>query len=1446
MRNVAKHFRRQSTHNFETYVQPTVKEVRNIVPSTDASEKHGTAGNQPQQESSIAQPEPIEPAALTSSIGKDDFEVQNKSFPSADGTTKVSREIKILKDTQSQSKVLAGYLDDASQQGKLRKRRSDSASPACTSAPKQVSPAAAPAVAHRKRLQSRCSVAEDDPSTVGVTNRRTGMRSDNEEFKLKHQRFLHNLHDKGAEAMDDSVGEDTSHDQPTTANDSLSSFGSDGIMSIKPLDESFGPIAEPPKPGYDRFCFRCKQSKGESLVGCNSCIRSFHQGCTRPMYNDDNWTCQECKSSSLAHETNPFPTEGYVNLHDCLQYVLEMLLCNHEANRLFNPLDKAAIKSYERVTHHMDLVEISNKLKAKQYSTTEEFLADLNWIVHNITICSDNSKTLSVAKVLYKVGRLQIVNMETCRECYMNVHRKQATWFKEACKNPHLLVWAKLKGFPHWPGKLMSVNANNQADIRFFGEHDRAWVSVKDCYLFSKESPNPQKSAKKQQLSESLFEAGEHIENLIKRFGSFNYAPYRTPLDPTRIDDHLKEMVPNAFEENRSNAPMIKIKIVNNHGKMTAHTSKGSIGESPSSTGTVSMDISSSTDSANKPNQKRVTRRASKAAMLNDDEAKVVPETESDVKVAKKRKSVCFQKPSPSESESVGKLVIHRNSGNWATENISKRRKSVMVSPAENKSKAKNSSDANGTDSNVNIAEVTDNQTPPEQDDNRLNESPLPRKNNEQLEANVSKEIPPTATTTRNKACNPSPDSSNAEVVPCVPIPIKVEKLDDEYEKASLSGGSPESISAATVQQTHERGRPAPVSENISKNQKARKSFPGVARNSVGPVSIGKSSTMMTIVPKASVPESNSPIILVPNITAEAVRLTNNCTASSNGTVGNKEASKIPVSTSCTVVPASSTNIQLPSSKQKTTVVRASMVLLPNLEKSIDTQSPPTGLQSVPSNNQQPRLASVSVAATQPAKQQFAVLQSEVLSKQHPMAAPVSIPTTGASVKEPTQTLIQQSVSSSSKQHLGVAPASAAIPGLRHQELPLNVQNIANYKQPFRMSPVSVPASGVPSVTTELAPATSAPQQSTVSTGSVNSPRLMLRNCGTVNNSNACSSLPEDQDVIVIDEGSPEPSPAAVRSNMKRKGSQRNCTLPPLQPKPSGSQEGELESNLSFTELLDNYASQVAEKSRGLLEHTLRQLADDGLLKAKVVQLTLELEQTRQQHSLTIERLKKEHKDQIETLRLDKIRSVAKAKKAMWCRSCHLEANFYCCWNTAYCSDKCQMDHWPQHEPACEQMKKGTKINTVPRSPEGSGSFVSPYPSSSKAKVQVRQRMPASSPTTIKTTPGVHQDQHFSHSGSMRMAPNSSMVARPGANNVAGGSNIYTTPRIHSVQSHATGFDSHPYSNNVNGGGSAKPSATTGSSQTQRKQLQTSPTSIATRDTPAGEFSTEVPCVYIP
>lgn len=36
----------------------------------------------------------------------------------------------------------------------------------------------------------------------------------------------------------------------------------------------------------------------------------------------------------------------------------------------------------------------------------------------------------------------------------------------------------------------MGTNSQGMVDARFFGAHDRAWVPIKDCFLFSRKDPN--------------------------------------------------------------------------------------------------------------------------------------------------------------------------------------------------------------------------------------------------------------------------------------------------------------------------------------------------------------------------------------------------------------------------------------------------------------------------------------------------------------------------------------------------------------------------------------------------------------------------------------------------------------------------------------------------------------------------------------------------------------------------------------------------------------------------------------------------------------------------------------------------------------------------------------------------------------------------------------------
>lgn len=52
--------------------------------------------------------------------------------------------------------------------------------------------------------------------------------------------------------------------------------------------------------------------------------------------------------------------------------------------------------------------------------------------------------------------------------------------------------------------------------------------------------------------------------------------------------------------------------------------------------------------------------------------------------------------------------------------------------------------------------------------------------------------------------------------------------------------------------------------------------------------------------------------------------------------------------------------------------------------------------------------------------------------------------------------------------------------------------------------------------------------------------------------------------------------------------------------------------------------------------------------------------------------------------------AIADTKVRQWCSNCGKEAKFYCCWNTSYCNDRCQQQHWPSHLISCAQIQSNS------------------------------------------------------------------------------------------------------------------------------------------------------------
>lgn len=151
------------------------------------------------------------------------------------------------------------------------------------------------------------------------------------------------------------------------------------------------------------------------------------------------------------------------------------------------------------------------------------------------------------SKAVVKVCRQEANEIDTCPECYLNANSSDE-WFVKVCRHPHLLLWAKLKGFPYWPAKAMGSSNSTLVNVRFFGKHDRAFVPVKDCFLYSAQNPNTQTSRRSaRDLAECIREVEIHIDHIKRKIGAFNYAPYRTPYDPLEEQQQLEQMMPGVY-----------------------------------------------------------------------------------------------------------------------------------------------------------------------------------------------------------------------------------------------------------------------------------------------------------------------------------------------------------------------------------------------------------------------------------------------------------------------------------------------------------------------------------------------------------------------------------------------------------------------------------------------------------------------------------------------------------------------------------------------------------------------------------------------------------------------------------------------------------------------------------------------------------------------------------
>lgn len=90
----------------------------------------------------------------------------------------------------------------------------------------------------------------------------------------------------------------------------------------------------------------------------------------------------------------------------------------------------------------------------------------------------------------------------------------------------------------------MRVNSDDCVDVRFFGAHDRAWIPVKDVFLYSQEPPVVVKNKKRGNIEAIRDEVDRYIKHITDKFGKFEHSPYKTALDPRKEEEQIKILYP--------------------------------------------------------------------------------------------------------------------------------------------------------------------------------------------------------------------------------------------------------------------------------------------------------------------------------------------------------------------------------------------------------------------------------------------------------------------------------------------------------------------------------------------------------------------------------------------------------------------------------------------------------------------------------------------------------------------------------------------------------------------------------------------------------------------------------------------------------------------------------------------------------------------------------------
>ncbi|XP_054639253.1 MYND-type zinc finger-containing chromatin reader ZMYND8 isoform X4 [Dunckerocampus dactyliophorus] len=1031
------------------------------------------------------------------------------------------------------------------------------------------------------------------------------------------------------------------------------------------------PVDVVPQDGRnDFYCWLCHR-EGQVLC-CELCPRVYHAKCLKlPAEPEGDWFCPECEKITVAECIETQSKAMMMLTVDQLSYLLKFALQKmkqpgdhprlssrspHAAStqrKTFNwtelfqkPVSLEQHPDYsEYIFHPMDLCTLEKNVKKKMYGCTEAFLADAKWILHNCIIYNGgNHKLTATAKVIVKICEHEMNEIEVCPECYLSACQKRDNWFCEPCGNPHPLVWAKLKGFPFWPAKALR-DKDGQVDARFFGQHDRAWVPLNNCYLMSKEIPFSVKKTKSI-FNNAMQEMEVYVENMRKKFGVFNYAPFRTPYTPdnsfqmlqdpsdplsTPFKSEKQEKIKLSFDMTASPKISLTRTMLCGGGIGALATGRrlpSDMSRSPMSTNSSAHTGSDGEEATDKPQIKAPNSQGSMGEELIEPTA-----SPAHAPTGQAANSSDSPKPFHSPSLSNPKQEKTQLTGSILNLNLDRSKAEMDLKELSETVLQK-----------LGPIPVLTSPKRPIRSRFQLNldktiESCKAQLGIEEISADVYKGVEHSDSEDSDKS-----DFSDSEYASddgqkvkepqdSPPPPEKLQKKSKDKDQTSPSqADKPDAPVLSKSAAVDVSATPSEALTEEKESPEKTKSPPA------SPVSREKGQVQEEVMQRVPVEDSDSEKELVIDLGEEQANKDKRRRKKDSAAVKESSASK-PEGKS----PTPST---LPSQNSTT----------PSTPSSVSSQSPMaipvTMISFTAPSPANVSLATVSSAPATPPSSSSSASTTPALKKQRPLLPRETVPS--AVVWNPAAKLQTSSQKWPERQQPVAATQSQA-------SSPRQGQTQASDNGPTLVSSSSASSQSTRYQTRQAIKAVHLKDTplTTSAVTLVSSSPALAAGLGT---SSSSSSVESEQYISMAS--------ADVAADI---GKYTNKIMDAIKGTVT-----EIYSDLSKS----SSGNTISEMRRLRIEIEKLQWLHQQELAEMKHNLELTMAEMRQSLEQERERLVTEVKKQLE---LEKQQAVDETKKKQWCANCRKEAIFYCCWNTSYCDYPCQQAHWPEHMKSCTQ-----------------------------------------------------------------------------------------------------------------------------------------------------------------